>query len=95
MAQARAAGGGCWRIAQLEALEKPAPAADESLPGTPEVASRRVRPLVLLQRTIGWISLGVLLWVAGNYAGFGSAENAAAQTHRLVSHLMSLRPALR
>jgi hypothetical protein len=92
MAQATAAGGSCWRIAEQASDASPAHDHEGPLQAEgPKPRAQGVGPLVLLQRSIGWVSLGVLLWIAISYAGLGAADWLAEQTHRLVSFLMSLR----
>lgn len=76
MTNAKEAGGGCWRIALLDASAAAAPAPSEL---TEAEAARRPtrRALVVLQRVIGWTSLAVLLWVLANYTGFVSVMTLA------------------
>jgi DNA-binding NarL/FixJ family response regulator len=92
MAQARAAGRACWRIARQSSDAASTPVNEGPLDAEgPQERDTRVRPLVLLQRTLGWVSLGVLFWIAANYLSSGTADWLAEQTHGLRSFLMSLR----
>jgi hypothetical protein len=92
MAQAKATGRACWRVARRTQDGASTPMHEGPLDAEgPQDHDTSVRPLVLLQRIIGWVSLAVLFWIAANYMGFGAADWLGEQTHRLLSLLTSLR----
>ncbi|HUQ74417.1 MAG TPA: hypothetical protein VM183_06790 [Burkholderiales bacterium] len=95
MAHAREAGGACWRVALLDGSVGATRAHGGDTDGTPSEPPPRRMAFIVLQRMIGWTSLGVLLWVVANYAGFSAPDVFEAHTQRFVSFLTSFHLSLR
>lgn len=78
--EAKRRGGNRWQAAELPDAGSTTAVADQATsPGSAPAAR-----LSVLQRSVGWFSLGALVWVVANYTGITSAEALAQQSRCLV-----------
>lgn len=81
LAEAKRAGRSRWRVADPADTALRLTGKDyAAVPGAEPSA-----PLSVLQRLIGGLSLGAIVWVLANYAGITSTERLAEEAHRLIN----------